>query len=65
MSNLIPEDWERESQKDSVYLYECIRALQLEIMRKIELEHRKEARIEIIQQPEKIEDNDEHKILPF
>ena len=59
--NIIPEDWERESQKDLVYLLEAQKLLEQEIM-----QEKKPANIELLD-PEKILKKDEHEsnILPF
>lgn len=64
---LTPEDWERESQKDSVYLLEEQRLLEQEIMRQINLEEqRKPATIKLLD-PDKILEKDENRseVLPF
>lgn len=65
--NIINEDFERESQKDSVYLLEEQRLLEKEIMQEINLEEqRKPATIKLLD-PDKILEKHEDKpqILPF
>lgn len=64
---LTPEDWERESQKDSVYLLEEQRLLEQEIMKEINLEEqRKPATIKLLDPDKILEKNeDRSEVLPF
>jgi transcriptional regulator of heat shock response len=55
------EDFERESLKDVIYLYEEQQAIMKEI---VEDEHRKPAKIYIVKEP-KLQENDQFDILPF
>lgn len=67
-TDLIPEDWEYESQKELVYLQEEIkREVEKEIMRMIAEEERREAKISVIppDQQENLQEDAEHKVLPF
>ena len=58
------EDFERESQKDSIYLLEEQKLLEEQIMREIATEEMKEAKIIILKEIPK-KDEDKSQILPF
>jgi hypothetical protein len=60
------EDFERESQKDLVYLQEELKLIESAIMKMYADEQRKEAKISVIipQENPEVKD-DEHKVLPF
>lgn len=58
------EDFERESAKDSIYLLEEQKLLEEQIMREINLEEMKEAKIVVLKEIPK-KDEDKSEILPF
>jgi hypothetical protein len=63
-NQLIPEDWERESLKDSVYLFEELQYIEAQIRKEEEESKRKEARIAILKKlPKSNEDKSE--VLSF
>ena len=67
--NIIPEDWEKESQKESVYLLEQRMLEEQEVMRLINEEEskRKPAQIHITapETPDKHEEEIKSDVLPF
>ena len=61
------QDWEHEAQKDAVYLQEELKEIERAILQMIAKEQKKEAKISVIPpgQKENLQNNDEHKVLPF